>query len=86
MRTTIDVPDEMFHAAKVLAAQRKTTLRELVLAGLDQVMQNPVDREAIRRKRAESFLEALDADNHEPVAPLSREEIYNQRLNRFGQD
>ena len=38
MKTTIDVPDAVLHRAKVLAAQRRTTLRELVLAGLDQVL------------------------------------------------
>lgn len=38
MKTTIDVPDEVLHRAKVVAAQRRTTLRELVLTGLDHVL------------------------------------------------
>jgi len=38
VKTTIDVPDEVLHRAKVVAAQRRTTLRELVLTGLDQVL------------------------------------------------
>ena len=37
MKTTIDVPDAVLHRAKVLAAQRRTTLRELVLAGKGEV-------------------------------------------------
>lgn len=38
MKTTIDLPDDLLHRAKVAAAQRKTTLKELVLAGLDWVL------------------------------------------------
>ncbi len=41
MKTTIDLPDEILHRAKVAAAQRRTTLKELVLAGLEHVL-NPV--------------------------------------------
>ena len=35
MKTTIDLPDSILHRAKVVAAQRKTTLRELVVSGLE---------------------------------------------------
>ncbi|MGO9324400.1 MAG: ribbon-helix-helix domain-containing protein [Terracidiphilus sp.] len=38
MRTTVDIPDEVYKAVKVLAAQRGTTVRELVLEGLETVM------------------------------------------------
>jgi hypothetical protein len=38
MKTTIDMPEKLLHRAKVVAAQRRTTLRELVLMGLDQVL------------------------------------------------
>ncbi len=38
MKTTIDLPDELLHRAKVAAAQRKTTLRELVQTGLNWVL------------------------------------------------
>ncbi len=30
MKTTLDLPDDLLHRAKVVAAQRKTTLKELV--------------------------------------------------------
>ena len=39
VKTTIDVPDELLHRAKVVAAQRRTTLRELVVRGLDRAIQ-----------------------------------------------
>lgn len=38
MRTTVDIPDELYRSIKVLAAERGTTVRELVLEGLEAVM------------------------------------------------
>ena len=38
MKTTIDLPDDILHRAKVVAAERRTTLKALILAGLDQVL------------------------------------------------
>jgi hypothetical protein len=35
MRTTIDIPDETYRAIKMLAAERGTTVRELVLEGME---------------------------------------------------
>jgi hypothetical protein len=37
MKTTIELPDPLFRRAKVLAAQRGTTLRNLVIEGLQHV-------------------------------------------------
>jgi hypothetical protein len=38
MKTTIELPDAIVHQAKVIAAERRTTLRELVLQGLEHVL------------------------------------------------
>ncbi|MGH8307439.1 MAG: hypothetical protein ACRER0_04120 [Gammaproteobacteria bacterium] len=35
MKTTIDLPEDILHRAKVVAAQRRTTLKELIIGGLD---------------------------------------------------
>jgi hypothetical protein len=43
MKTTIDLPDEIFHRAKVVAAQRRTTLKELFLTGLELAMKSEVE-------------------------------------------
>ena len=43
MKTTIDLPDDILHRAKIVAAQRRTTLKELVLAGLDQVLRSDAE-------------------------------------------
>ena len=37
MRTTVDIPDDLYRAIKILAAERGTTVRELVLEGLETV-------------------------------------------------
>jgi len=38
MRTTVDIPDELYRSVKILAAERGATVRELVLEGLETVM------------------------------------------------
>ncbi len=38
MRTTVDIPDETYRTIKVMAAERGTTVRELILQGLETVM------------------------------------------------
>ena len=41
MRTTIDFPDELFRRAKIAAAERGTTVRQLVINGLRQSLAQP---------------------------------------------
>jgi hypothetical protein len=41
MKTTIELPDDLLHRAKVLAAQRRSTLKQLVIEGLEKVMSGP---------------------------------------------
>ena len=48
MRTTIDIPDALFRAAKTKAAAEGRTMRELMLAGLTQMLQ---EKPAPARKR-----------------------------------
>jgi len=38
MGTTIDIPDELLLRAKAVAARRQTTLRELIIEGLEAVL------------------------------------------------
>ena len=52
MKTTIDLPDEILHRAKVVAAERRTTLKALVVAGLGQVL-------ASMREEPEAQVKAL---------------------------
>ena len=79
MKTTIDVPEEVLVKAKVFAAARRTTLRELVIQGLKQVIDSPLADEEKQRKAAiQRLLKAMQASNTEPMVPLQREEIYDR--------
>lgn len=80
MKTTIDFPDELLHRAKVIAAQRRTTLRDLVVQGLD-VVTSEIDterKEKERKAEIKRLLNAMRASNTEPMQPLTREEIYDR--------
>lgn len=74
MKTTIDLPDEVLHRAKIVAAQRRTTLKELFLSGLEMAMrleaEAPVREEALTRLRR-----GLNLGGR----PLPREEIHERR-------
>ena len=74
MKTTIDLPEELLHRAKILAAQRQTTLKELVLAGLDWVLRT----EAGVGRRDEA-LGRLKKGLHLGGQPLSRQEAHGRR-------
>jgi hypothetical protein len=37
MKTTVELPDPLFRRAKILAARRGTTLRDLIIDGLQRV-------------------------------------------------
>jgi hypothetical protein len=79
MKTTIDVPEEVLVKAKVFAAARRTTLRELVVQGLKQVMDGPLADEEKQRKAAiQRLLKGMQSGNTEPMVPLKREEIYDR--------
>lgn len=38
MKTTIDLPDEILERTKIAAAQRRTTIKNLVIEGLESVL------------------------------------------------
>ena len=82
MKTTIDFPDDLLHRAKVVAAQRRTTLRELAVKGLEQALETNDSAESERKEQARKILRALQAANTEPMVPLTREEIYDRRVER----
>ena len=80
MKTTIDFPDELLHRAKGIAAQRRTTLRDLVVQGLD-VVTSEIDterKEKERKAEIKRLLNAMRASNTEAMQPLTREEIYDR--------
>lgn len=79
MKTTIDLPEDVLVRAKVVAAERRTTLRELVVEGLKRVTDTPPKEEqANRRKALKRLLKEMQASNTEPMRLLKREEIYER--------
>ena len=72
VKTTIDLPEAMLHRAKVVAAQRKTTLRDLVVKGLQSELNQGVahDREGALARLRKGF--------HLKGKALRREEIYER--------
>lgn len=74
MKTTIDLPDEILHRAKVLAAQRRTTLKELVMAGLEEVL-----RSGTERSDAQAALARLHRGLKLRGAPLTRDDAHERR-------
>jgi hypothetical protein len=80
MKTTIDLPDEILHRAKVVAAQRKTTLKELVIFGLTHALDTPpADQEIQRRERAGRLIASLSKGrNTEPVGRLDRDDLHDR--------
>ncbi len=79
MKTTIDFPEDLLHRAKIAAAQRKTTLRELVFQGLDYAISHPVpDPEKERKFVMKRLLQRMKASNTKPMVPLRRDEIHDR--------
>jgi len=74
MKTTIDLPEAILHRAKIVAAQRRTTLKELVISGLDRVMNS---NEGFQPH--ESALKRLRMGVRLGGTPLKREEIHARR-------
>lgn len=84
MKTTIELPDDIFLKAKVLAAERRTTLKDIIVQALQMFTRSPSQEEEAKRKAsAARLIKALQASNTEPMVPLSREEIYD-RLTKAG--
>ena len=49
MKTTVDLPDDLLVAAKKRAAELRTTLKEILVAGLRHELARP-DRRPVRKK------------------------------------
>jgi hypothetical protein len=83
MKTTIDLPDDILHRAKIFAAQHRTTLKDLVIQGLEHATSIPQDAEQDRKARAARLITALSKGrNTEPVGRLNRDEIYDRQKKR----
>ncbi|MBE2205221.1 MAG: hypothetical protein IAE94_12880 [Chthoniobacterales bacterium] len=85
MKTTIDFPDELFQRAKLAAVHRKTTLKKLVLQGLEYItsheMPDPLEE---RKKRGKKLLELMSRIQiTEPIGKFDRDEIYDRHKGKW---
>lgn len=78
MKTTIDLPEDLLHRAKITAAQRKTTLRELVVRGLEYATHHEIPDPVAPKAHVQKFLTALQAANVQPMQPLKRDVIHDR--------
>ena len=79
MKTTIELPDDVFLKAKVLAAERSMTFKDVVIQGLKLVIEKPSDTEEKERKAAlKALLKDMRAANVAPMKPLGRGELYER--------
>jgi len=74
MKTTIDPPEDLLHRAKVAAAQRRTTLKELVQAGLDWVL-----RPEAETTNHQAALARLQKGLRLGGQPLTRDQAHERR-------
>lgn len=79
MKTTIELPDDTVRRAKILAAERRTTLRDLFTEALERFLDN-TDNSDQRARRADlkRLLARMQASNTEPMRPLGREEAHER--------
>ncbi|MGF1453391.1 MAG: hypothetical protein ACFB21_15120 [Opitutales bacterium] len=73
MKTTIDLPESLLERSKVAAARRRTTLKSLLIEGLEAVLQ----REEAQAVPAEA-LARLQRGYHLGNQPLSREATHGR--------
>ena len=79
MKTTIDLPDALLRKAKILAAERDTSLKEIVTQALMRLLETPGKAEEQKRRASmRKLLKAMRASNDEPMTPLRREEIHDR--------
>jgi hypothetical protein len=78
MRTTFDIPDEVFKKVKLIAVQEGISLKQVVTRALEREAKSETVSLQERKQRAERLFSALDrAKNTRPVGPLKREELYD---------
>lgn len=73
MRTTIDLPDPLLERVKISAAKQQTTMRDLVIRGLESVLnQSAAAEPAAAQSALKRLRKGYALGNH----PLSRDQIH----------
>lgn len=84
MRTTLDLPDNLFKKAKLQAVHEGVALKDVVTRALERGLAagtSPVD--AQRKARAKNLFASLDkARNTKPAGRLDRAKLYDRPVLR----
>lgn len=71
MKTTIDLPEDVVERAKIEAAKRHTTLKNLVIEGLEEVLRKDAPEVMV-----DGALQRLQKGLHLGGRPLTREDLH----------
>jgi len=83
MRTTLEIPDDIFKKAKLQAVQEGVALKEVVTRALVRELTPGSGSAALRKARAARLFKELDkAGNTRPVGRLNRKEIHDRPVLR----
>jgi hypothetical protein len=80
MKTTIELPEEVLQRAKIIAVQRKITLKELIYRSLLRELDQPAQAKPDPNELADAFSRGCNTDA--PVGRLRREELYDRKCLR----
>lgn len=73
MKTTVELPDDLFVAAKKTAVERRTTLRDLIERGLRRELSEP---RSARKARRITWV-TVDGGLPAGMDVANREDLYN---------
>jgi hypothetical protein len=73
MKTTIELPDQLLERTKIAAARRRTSIKNLVIEGLEAILRDEVPAVA-----SADALARLNQGYRLGGKPLSRAEIYDR--------
>lgn len=83
MRTTLDIPDNVFKKAKLKAVHEGMALKDIVTRALERELAMSASDTSARRARADRLFAALDqARNTQPVGRLNRDELHDRPVLR----
>ncbi|PAW63273.1 MAG: hypothetical protein B9S38_17755 [Verrucomicrobiia bacterium Tous-C4TDCM] len=77
MKTTVDIPDDILERTKIAAVRRRTSIKNLIIEGLEAVL-----REDAPADDTEAFVAAFSRGNNtdSPVGKVHRHEIYDRPI------
>lgn len=83
MRTTLEIPDQLFKRAKLKAVHEGVALKDIINRALESELASSAEDTTGRRTRADRLFAALDqARNTQPVGRLNRDELHDRPVLR----